>query len=41
VASLIDYKEARGQYFVEYVVQKLPEPQRHLLSTVALGSNGR
>lgn len=27
---------------MEYTVQKLPdEPQRHLLSTLALGSNGR
>uniref|UniRef100_A0A7S0WYF0 PsbP C-terminal domain-containing protein n=1 Tax=Chlamydomonas leiostraca TaxID=1034604 RepID=A0A7S0WYF0_9CHLO len=41
VARLVDYKESRGQYFVEYTVQKLPEAQRHLLSTVALGSNGR
>lgn len=40
VASLVDYSESNGQYFVEYTVQKMPEPQRHLLSRLALGSNG-
>ncbi|KAL6751839.1 hypothetical protein V8C86DRAFT_2768532 [Haematococcus lacustris] len=41
VAKLVDYNETRGQYLVEYTVQKLPEPARHLYSAVALGNNGR
>ncbi|KAJ9517382.1 hypothetical protein QJQ45_016759 [Haematococcus lacustris] len=40
VAKLVDYNETRGQYLVEYTVQKLPEPARHLYSAVALGNNG-
>lgn len=31
----------RDQYFVEYTVEKIPGPKRHLYSTVALAWNGR
>jgi hypothetical protein len=41
VAELINFDDKNNQYRVEYTVQKLPEPKRHLLSAVALGSNGR
>ncbi|EFJ42751.1 hypothetical protein VOLCADRAFT_97118 [Volvox carteri f. nagariensis] len=40
VAKLVDATELSGRYFVEYTVQKLPEPQRHLYSLLALGYNG-
>lgn len=41
IAKLVDCKDAGDRYNVEYTVQKLPGPQRHLLSTVMVGSNGR
>eukprot|EP00955_Chlamydomonas_euryale_P059160 357293-Chlamydomonas_euryale.AAC.3 len=43
VARLIDYKAVNGgeTYQVEYTVQKLPGPVRHLFSTASLGTNGR
>lgn len=39
----MDYKTGKGgqSYDVEYTVQKLPGPQRHLFSSVVLGSNGK
>jgi hypothetical protein len=40
VAKLVDAKEIGSTYSVEYTVQQLPEPQRHLKSRVALGYNG-
>ncbi|KXZ47533.1 hypothetical protein GPECTOR_34g692 [Gonium pectorale] len=40
IAKLVDAAEVGGKYFVEYTVQKLPEPQRHLYSVLALGYNG-
>ncbi|GIL78027.1 hypothetical protein Vretimale_7369 [Volvox reticuliferus] len=40
IAKLVDASEISNRYFVEYTVQKLPEPQRHLYSLLALGYNG-
>ncbi|GLC47508.1 hypothetical protein PLESTB_001805500 [Pleodorina starrii] len=40
IAKLVDASELSGRYYVEYTVQKLPEPQRHLYSLLALGYNG-
>ncbi|KAG1664185.1 hypothetical protein FOA52_011363 [Chlamydomonas sp. UWO 241] len=43
IANLVDYNVGKSgeSYDVEYTVQKLPGPQRHLFSTVMLGSNGK
>lgn len=42
IAELVNYSASGGDaYNVEYTIQKLPGPQRHLYSTVVLGSNGR
>lgn len=41
IAKLVDAKETRGMYYVEYTVEKQPGPKRHLYSTVALRFNGR
>ncbi|GIL66770.1 hypothetical protein Vafri_20280, partial [Volvox africanus] len=40
IAKLVEASEISNRYFVEYTVQKLPEPQRHLYSMLALGYNG-
>ena len=41
IAELVDCKNTGDTYEVEYTVQKLPGPKRHLFSSVRLGSNGR
>ncbi|KAF8072745.1 PPD3 [Scenedesmus sp. PABB004] len=41
VAKLLDARETRGMYYVEYTVEKQPGPKRHLYSLVALAYNGR
>jgi hypothetical protein len=41
IAKLVDYRSTGDVYSVEYTVQKLPGPQRHLYSACILGSNGR
>jgi len=40
-ARLEDAMETKGMYFVEYTVEKVPGPKRHLYSLVALAFNGR
>lgn len=41
IAKLVDAKETRGMYYVEYTVEKQPGPKRHLYSLVNLSYNGR
>eukprot|EP00878_Enallax_costatus_P002355 GHUV01002531.1.p1 GENE.GHUV01002531.1~~GHUV01002531.1.p1 ORF type:complete len:258 (+),score=72.97 GHUV01002531.1:210-983(+) len=41
IAKLLDAKETKGMYYVEYTVEKQPGPKRHLYSLVALAYNGR
>jgi len=41
VAKLLDAEEKRGMYFVEYTVQKMPDPKRYFKSVVALSNNGK
>ena len=41
IAKLVDSKDTGSTYEVEYTIQKLPGPKRHLFSSVMLGSNGR
>lgn len=42
VVKLVDAGEtADPAYFVEYTVEKMPEPQKHLYSQLALGYTGR
>lgn len=40
-ASLIKASEGDKAYNIEYIVKRSEEDQRHLLSTVAIGYNGR
>jgi len=40
VAKLLDAREERGCYLVEYTVAQEGAPSRHLVSLVALGYNG-
>lgn len=41
IAKLLDARETKGMYYVEYTVEKQPGPKRHLYSLVALAYNGR
>lgn len=41
IAELVDYGGNSQVYNVEYTIRKMPGPQRHLYSSVVLGSNGR
>eukprot|EP00775_Hariotina_reticulata_P006301 gene6301-6536_t len=41
IARLEDALETKGMYFVDYTIEKLPGPKRHLYSLVALAFNGR
>jgi len=38
---LLDAKARNNMYFIEYTVKKPSQEQKHLLSAVALGFNGR
>lgn len=40
-AKLIDAKSRNNMYFIEYTVKKPSQEEKHLLSAVALGFNGR
>ena len=40
-AKLLDAKSRNNMYFIEYTVTKPAQEQKHLLSAVALGFNGR
>ncbi|DBA88947.1 TPA: hypothetical protein ACH3X2_000177 [Trebouxia sp. C0005] len=40
-AKLLDAKAKNNMYFIEYTVKKPSQEQKHLLSAVALGFNGR
>ncbi|DBA85676.1 TPA: hypothetical protein ACH3X1_005248 [Trebouxia sp. C0004] len=40
-ARLLDAKARNNMYFIEYTVKKPSQEQKHLLSAVALGFNGR
>ena len=40
-ASLIKASESEKAYNIEYIVKRSEDDQRHLLSTVAIGYNGR
>jgi len=40
-ATLLDAKSRNNMYFIEYTVKKPSQEQKHLLSAVALGFNGR
>lgn len=40
-AKLIEAKARNNMYFIEYTVKKPAQEQKHLLSAVALGFNGR
>ena len=40
-AKLLGAREADNTYFIEYTIKKGEEPQRHLMSTIAVGFNGR
>lgn len=40
-AKLLDAKARNNMYFIEYTVKKPSQEQKHLLSAVALGFNGR
>ena len=37
---MLDAGEVDSSYFVEYTVQKSPDPTRHLYSKLSLGYNG-
>ncbi|MEW5316020.1 MAG: hypothetical protein WDW38_007412 [Sanguina aurantia] len=41
IALLVDAKESRDMYQIEYTVRKEEEAQRHLYSVLALAPNGR
>jgi hypothetical protein len=41
VAELVSSKATSDKYFVEYTIEKMPGPKRHLYSSLILGSNGR
>ncbi|GAX86069.1 hypothetical protein CEUSTIGMA_g13483.t1 [Chlamydomonas eustigma] len=41
VAELVSCKATSNKYFVEYTIEKIPGPKRHLYSSFILGSNGR
>ncbi len=38
---MLDAKARNNMYFIEYTVKKPSQEQKHLLSAVALGFNGR
>lgn len=40
-AKLIDAKSRNNMYFIEYTVKKPSQEEKHLLSAIALGFNGR
>ena len=40
-AKLLDAKSRNNIYFIEYTVKKPSQEEKHLLSAVALGFNGR
>lgn len=40
-ASLIKASQSDKAYNIEYIVKRSDDDQRHLLSTVAIGYNGR
>lgn len=40
-AKLINAKNNNGMYFIEYTVKKPSQDEKHLLSAIALGFNGR
>ena len=40
-AKLIEAKARNNMYFIEYTVKKPSQEEKHLLSAVALGFNGR
>jgi hypothetical protein len=41
IARLEDALETKGMYYVDYTIEKVPGPKRHLYSVVALAFNGR
>lgn len=40
-AKLLDAKSRNNMYFIEYTVKKPSQEEKHLLSAIALGFNGR
>ena len=40
-AKLLEAKSRNNMYFIEYTVTKPAQEQKHLMSAVALGFNGR
>ena len=40
-AKLLSAKANKDMYFIEYTVKKPSQDQKHLLSAIALGFNGR